>query len=173
MAKKNVTEVDTADTQEVKQQGRMNNAEKDRKQKDAMGLYIRGFSLQSISEFETIKVSVKTLTDWKKRYNWDEEKQLQNISPSEIKAMIRSNIAAIKSGKQMPYSPDGISKLAKAWGEMDDNKKKAVYYMEAYDAIIDYQTDITAKSTEKKRENNLRLLKEMRIIQESYIETLI
>ena len=173
MAKKKVIEMDTADTEEVKQQGRMRNAERDRKQKDALALYVRGFSLQSISEFETIKVGVKTLSDWKKRYHWDEEKQLQNISPNEIKAMIRSNIAAIKSGKQMPYSPDGISKLAKAWGEMDDNKKKAVYYMEAYDALIDYQTDITAKSTGKKRENNLRLLKEMRIIQDNYIETLL
>lgn len=170
---KKVKNIETADTEEVKQQGRMRNAERDRKQKDALALYVRGFSLQSISEFETIKVGIKTLTDWKKRYNWDEEKQLQNISPNEIKTMIRSNIAAIKLGKQMPYSPDGISKMAKAWGEMDDSRKKAVYSMEALDAFIDHFIDITAKSTGKKRENNLHLLKEMRIIQENYIETLI
>ena len=120
---KNKIETDTVDTEEVKQQGRMKNAERDKKQKDALGLYIRGWSLQSISEMETIKVGLKTLTNWKKRYNWEEEKKLQNISPNEIKAMIRSNIAAIKSGKQMPYKPDDISKMAKAWESMDDNRK--------------------------------------------------
>lgn len=171
--RKKVIEIETADTEEAKQQGRMRNAERDKKMKDALGLYIRGYTLQSISEMETIKVGVKTLTDWKKKYNWDEEKQLHNISPNEIKSMIRANIASIKSGKQMPYKPDDISKLASSWEKMDDIKKKAVYSMEAFDALIDYFTDITAKSTGKKRENNLFLLKEIRTIQENYIETLI
>ncbi|UDQ55004.1 hypothetical protein LJF28_04880 [Chryseobacterium indologenes] len=170
---KKIIKKDTVDTEEVKQQGRMRNAERDKKQKDALGLYVRGYSLQSISEMETIKVGVKTLTDWKKRYNWDEEKQLQNISPNEIKAMIRSNIASIKSGKQMPYKPDDISKLASAWDKMDDNQKKAVYSMEAFDAFIDWFTDITAKSKGQKREDNLSLLKTIRILQDNYIETLI
>ena len=173
MAAKKSIEIETTDTEEVKQQGRMRNAERDRKVKDAEALFIRGFSLQSISEFETIKVGVKTLTDWKKRHNWEEKKQLENISPNEIKAMIRSNIAAIKSGKQMTYKPDDISKLASAWDKMDDNKKKAVYSMEAFDAFIDYFTDIVAKSSGKKREDNLHLLKQIRTLQENYIETLI
>lgn len=172
MAKK-VIEVETVDTEDVKQQGRMRNAERDKKQKDALGLFVRGYSLQSISEMETIKVGLKTLTAWKKQFNWEEEKQLQNISPNEIKAMIRSNIAAIKSGKQMPYKPDDISKMAKAWETMDDNRKKAVYSMESFDGFIDYFTDITAQSTGKKRETNLQLLKTIRTLQENYIETLI
>ncbi|MCT2563958.1 terminase gpP N-terminus-related DNA-binding protein [Chryseobacterium herbae] len=170
---KRVKKIETTDTEEVKQQGRMRNAERDKKMKDALGLYIRGYTLQSISEMETIKVGVKTLTDWKKRHNWDDEKQLHNISPNEIKAMIRSNIASIKSGKQMPYKPDDISKLASAWDKMDDIKKKAVYSMESFDALIDWFTDITAKSSGKKREDNLLLLKKIRTLQENYIETLI
>lgn len=124
MTRKKIKEIDTADTEELKNQGRMTNAERDRKIKEAEGLYIRGFSLQSISEFETIGIRVKTLQDWKKRYDWDTKKQLHNISPSEIKAMIRSNIAAIKLGKQMPYKPDDIAKMAKAWKEIDDERKK-------------------------------------------------
>jgi len=171
--KKKIIQVDTVDSEEVKQQGRMRNAERDQKIKDAEALYIRGFSLQSISEFETIKVGVKTLTDWKKRYNWDEKKQLENISPNEIKAMIRSNIAAIKSGKQMTYKPDDISKLASAWDKMDDNRKKAVYSMEAFDGFIDWFTDTVAKSSGNKREANLQLLKTIRNLQDTYIETLI
>lgn len=166
-------QIDTVDSEEVKQQGRMRNAERDQKIKDAEALYIRGFSLQSISEFETIKVGVKTLTDWKKRYSWDEKKQLENISPNEIKAMIRSNIAAIKSGKQMTYKPDDISKLASAWDKMDDNRKKAVYSMEAFDGFIDWFTDTVAKSSGDKRESNLQLLKTIRNLQDTYIETLI
>lgn len=170
---KKVKNIETVDTEEVKQQGRMRNAERDKKMKDALGLYIRGYTLQSISGMETIKVGVKTLTDWKKKYNWDDEKQLHNISPNEIKAMIRSNIASIKLGKQMPYKPDDISKLASAWDKMDDIKKKTVYSMEAFDAFIDWMTDITAKSTGKKREDNLWLLKKVRTLQENYIDTLI
>ncbi len=28
----------------------------------------------------------------------------------------------------MPYKPDDISKMAKAWKEIDDERKKAVYW---------------------------------------------
>lgn len=171
MAKK-LKEIDTIDTEEVKQQGRMSNAERDRKIKDAEALYIRGFSLQTISEFETIKIRVKTLREWEKRYEWAEKKQLQNISPNEIKQMIRSNIAAIKLGKQMPYKPDDIAKMAKAWKEIDDERKKAVYSMEAFDAFIDWFTDIVAQSKGEKREQNLHLLKQIRLLQDNYIDTL-
>lgn len=164
--------VETADTEEVSRQGRMSNAERDRKIKDAEALYVRGFSLQAISEFETINIRVKTLRDWEKRYNWAEKKQLQNISPSEIKAMIRSNIAAVKLGKQMPYKPDDIAKMAKAWNDIDDERKKAVYSMEAFDAFIDWFTDIVAGSKGEKREDNLNLLKKIRSLQENYIDTL-
>lgn len=172
MTRKKIKEIDTADTEEIKQQGRMNNAERDRKIKEAEALFIRGFSLQSISEFETIGIRVKTLQDWKKRYNWEEKKQLQNISPSEIKAMIRSNIAAIKLGKQMPYKPDDIAKMAKAWKEIDDERKKAVYSMEAFDGFVDWLTDLVAQSKGKKREDYFQLLKEIRLLQDNYIDSL-
>lgn len=171
MAKK-LREIDTVDTEVVKQQGRMTNAERDRKIKDAEALYVRGFSLQSISEFETIKIRVKTLREWEKRYEWAEKKRLQNISPNEIKQMIRSNIAAIKLGKEMPYKPDDIAKMAKAWNQIDDERKKAVYSMEAFDAFIDWFTDVVAQSKGEKREQNLHLLKQIRLLQENYIDTL-
>lgn len=172
MTRKKIKEIDTADTEELKNQGRMTNAERDRKIKEAEALFIRGFSLQSISEFETIGIRVKTLQDWKKRYNWEEKKQLQNISPSEIKAMIRSNIAAIKLGKQMPYKPDDIAKMAKAWKEIDDERKKAVYSMEAFDGFVDWLTDLVAQSKDKKREDYFQLLKEIRLLQDNYIDSL-
>lgn len=158
---------------EVLKSGRMQNADRDKKISDALGLYVRGYSLQSISEMETILVGVKTLTSWKRKFNWDEEKQLQNISPNEIKAMIRSNIAAIKSGKAMPYKPDDISKLAASWERMDDIKKKAVYSMEAFDGFIDWFLDVIAKSKADKREKNLEYLKIIRLLQTEYIDTLI
>jgi hypothetical protein len=171
--RKKVTDIQTADTEDVKQQGRMRNAERDKKQKDALGLYVRGYSLQSISEMETIKVGIKTLNDWKKKFNWEEEKQLQNISPNEIKGMIRSNVAAIKAGKAMPYKPDDISKLASSWEKMDDHKKKAVYSMEAFDGLTDWLLDMTAQSNGKKREKNLENLQLIRMVLDEYINTLI
>nr|DAO04473.1 MAG TPA: Protein of unknown function (DUF1804) [Bacteriophage sp.] len=169
---KKIKIVETADTEEIKQQGRMTNAERDRKIKDAEALYIRGYSLQSISELETIGVRIKTLREWEKRYEWKDKKQLYNISPSEIKALIRSNVASIKLGKHMPYKPDDISKMAKAWKEIDDERKKAVYSMEAFDAFIDWFTDIVAQSKGNKREDNLQLLKQIRLLQDNYIQTL-
>jgi hypothetical protein len=158
---------------EILKSGRLANADRDKKINDALGLFIRGYSLQSISEMETIRIGVKTLNAWRVKGNWDEEKQLQNISPQEIKAMIRSNIAAIKSGKAMPYKPDDISKLAASWERMDDIKKKAVYSMEAFDAFIDWFMDVIAKSKAEKREKHLEYLKVIRLLQTEYIDTLI
>lgn len=86
--------------------------------------------------------------------------------------MIRSNIAAIKLGKQMPYKPDDIAKMAKAWKEIDDERKKAVYSMEAFDGFVDWLTDIVAQSKGQKREDNLHLLKQIRHLQDNYIDTL-
>lgn len=154
--------------------GRMSNIEKDKKMADALGMYIRGYSLQSISEMETILVGVKTLAKWAKDECWDEQKELQNISPNEIRAMILKNVAAIKSGKAMPYKPDDISKLAAAWDKMDDAKKKAVYTMEAFDAFIDFLLDKTARhKSGKKREKALETLKEVRELQDEYMQTLL
>lgn len=158
---------------ETLKSGRLANTDRDKKINDALGLFIRGYSLQSISEMETIRIGVKTLNAWRVKGNWDEEKQLQNISPQEIKKMIRSNIAAIKSGKAMPYKPDDISKLASAWDRMDDLKKKAVYSMEAFDAFIDWFMDVIAKSKADKREKYLDYLKVIRLLQTEYIDTLI
>ncbi len=153
--------------------GRMNNAERDKKQRDALGLFIRGYSFQSISQMENIKVGVATLKAWAKDHNWEEQKQLHNISPAEIKAMILKNVAAIKQGKEMPYKPDDISKLASAWERMDDNKKKAVYSMESFDQFIDYCIDKAAKMKGEKRDNFLELIKDIRTEQEEYIFTLL
>lgn len=163
----------TNKAKEVLKTGRLANVDRDKKIADALGLYVRGYSLQSISEMETIRVGVKTLNAWRVKGNWDEEKQLQNISPQEIKSMIRSNIAAIKSGKAMPYKPDDISKLAASWERMDDIKKKAVYSMEAFDSFIDWFMDVIAKSKADKREKYLEYLKAIRILQTEYIDTLI
>ena len=168
-----IKQIQTVDSEEAKQQGRLNNIEKDRKQKDALALYVRGFSLQSISEFETINIGVQTLKKWEKQFNWKEQKELANISPNEIKAMIRSNIAAYKLGKQMPHSPDQIAKMASAWDKLDDNRKKAVNSMEAFDEFIDYFLDLIAKSSGKKREDNLQLLKKIRTLQDNYIQSLL
>lgn len=165
--------MDIINKTEVSKGGRLQNADRDKKITDAKGLFIRGYSLQSISEIETISVGVQTLKAWRKAGNWDQEKQLQNISPNEIKAMIRSNIAAIKSGKAMPYKPDDISKLAAAWERMDDIKKKAVYSMEAFDSFIDWFMDVIAKSKADKREKHLEYLKIIRLLQTEYIDTLI
>jgi hypothetical protein len=120
-----------------------------------------------------INVGVPTLKSWSKEDNWEEHKQLHNISPSEIKAMILTNVAAIKQGKAMPYKPDDISKLAAAWERMDDSKKRAVYSMESFDQFIDWAIDKAAKMKGEKRDDFLETVKIIRAQQEEYIYTLL
>lgn len=170
---KKTKQIITSDNYDLSKPGRMSNADRDKKQKDALGLFVRGYSLQSISEMENIKVGVPTLSRWAKDHNWEEQKELQNISPSEIKAMILKNVAAIKLGKEMPYKPDDISKLAAAWERMDDSKKRAVYSMESFDQFMDWFMDKCARSKAKKRETDLELLKIVRTLQDEYIATLL
>lgn len=153
--------------------GRMSNEERDRLKSDALALYVRGYSIQSISKMEAINITVDTLRAWKKEGDWEEQKKLQNISPSEIKDMILKNIAAIKSGKAMPYTPDAISKLAKAWEKMDDVKKRAIYTMEAFDGFAGWMLDKATQTKGEKRENFINKLKAFRVLQDEYLNTLL
>jgi hypothetical protein len=153
--------------------GRLTNQERDRIKNDALGLFIRGYSLQSISEMETIQIQVGTLRKWAKEGDWEERKRLENISPSEIKAMILKNVAAIKSGKAMPYKPDDISKLASAWEKMDDVRKRAVYAMEAFSGFADWMLDRATKASGKKRKATIDRLQLFRELQDEYLNTLL
>ncbi len=153
--------------------GRLSNQERDRIKQDALALYVRGYSLQSISALDNILISVTTLRKWSKHEDWAEQKRLQNISPSEIKAMILKNIAAIKSGKTMPFRPDDISKLAAAWEKMDDARKRAVYSMEAFGGFADWMLDRATKTKGEKRKAFIDNLQLFRSLQDEYLNTLL
>ena len=153
--------------------GRMTNQERDRVKNDALGLFLRGYSLQSISEMETIQVGVASLRKWAKEGDWEERKKLENISPSEIKDMILKNVAAIKSGRQMPYPPDSISKLASAWEKMDDPRKRAFYTMEAFMGFAQWLIDKAFTLKGNKRKQIIELLKTVRELQDEYLTTLL
>jgi len=73
----------------------------------------------------------------------------------------------------MPFKPDDISKLPAAWEQKHDAKKRAVFTMEAFDGFIDFMLDRTAKSKAKKRERALEILKEIRELQDEYLNTLL
>lgn len=150
---------------------RLTNIERDRIKNDALSLYIRGYTYQSIAEMPNIKVGARSIREWAKAENWEEQKRLQNISPQEIKDMILKNVAAIKSGKAMPYKPDDIAKLASAWEKMDDSRKRAVYTMEAFMGFADWMLAQATKAKGPKREQWVDQLKVIRELQNEYLET--
>ena len=69
-----------------KAKGRMTAVERDYKKSQGKDLFIKGFSITNISEI--IGVGVKTLSGWRELHNWEGEKELNNIRPSEIKKLI-------------------------------------------------------------------------------------
>lgn len=154
-----------------KNTGRMTNAQRDLKKSQARDLFIKGFSLQTISEIT--EVGIKTLGSWRDADNWEHEKELNTIRPTEIKKMILEYVVAVKNGKAPPYKADDLSKISAAFDRLSDKRKKAVYSMETVDDFCSWLLDRAAKRNGKKREEALNQLKEIRVHFDAYITQLL
>lgn len=155
---------------QARNRGRLTNQERDRKIADAKGLFIKGLSIQTIAEI--IYITEDTIQKWRKLFDWDKEKELYSISPSEIKSLILENVKAIKEGKKMPYKADEISKLVSAFDKITDSRKKAVYTMESFDGFSNWIIEQAAIQKGKKRQELITITKEIRTLQDQYINTL-
>ncbi|MFV0231808.1 phage terminase small subunit-related protein [Empedobacter sp.] len=151
--------------------GRMTSAERDYKRSEAKKLYVLGLALLNISEI--IGVGEKTLRNWKELDNWEEEKDISSIKPSEIKKMILQYVLDVKNGITPRYKADDLSKVVAAWDRMDDYKKKVVNAMETFDEFADDMMLVAGQSTGKKREETLNNLKVMRPYFDKYITKLL
>jgi transposase len=154
----------------MSKKGRITNKERDQKKEEAVNLFIRGYSIQTISEM--VKISISTLRKWAKENDWDAEKENAKISPKEIQSIIRKCIIAAKNGKPMPYTADSVSKLASAWNKLDDPEKKAVLTMEAYNDFINFLLDKAIKVKPEKRKKELAFIQKIRELQDEHMNTM-
>ena len=116
---------------------------------------------------------MKTLGNWRRDGNWDEEKELAALKPSNIRRLTLKAALAIEKGEELPYSADQISKVVAAFDRINDSKKKAVYSMESIDGFSSFMLEKAAKSTGKKREEILEKIKDVRPYFDEYINQLL
>ncbi len=150
---------------------RLTNKQKDIKLSQGRNLYIKGFSLQTISEI--IEISVDSLKKWRDENDWEEAKELSNISPSEIKGLILETVKDIKEGKKPKYKADDISKLVAAFDKITDKRKQAIYTMESFNDFSNWILGKAAKSKGKKRQELIDLTQTIRTQQDEYVSHLL
>lgn len=154
-----------------KTKGRMTAAESDYKKSQAKDLFVKGFSLTNISEI--LGVGVKTLSNWRELHDWDNEKELNSIRPSEIKKLILQYVLDIRDGKKPTHKADDLAKISAAWDRMDDDRKKAVHTMESFDGFSQFMIVLAGTNTGKKRDEILELLQAIRVFFDKYVNELV
>lgn len=150
---------------------RLTAAQADYKKSQGKDLFIKGFSITNI--YEIIGIGVKTLGKWRDEDDWETEKELSNIKPSEIKNLILRYVLDIKEGKTPKHKADDLSKIAAAFDRLNDGRKKAVYTMESIDGFSSYMLEKAGKNTGKKREDLLNKLKDIRPDFDAYVSELL
>ena len=150
---------------------RLTAAQADYKKSQGKDLFIKGFSITNISEI--IGIGTKTLAKWRDEDDWEKEKELSNIKPSEIKNLILRYVLDIKEGKKPSHKADDLSKIAAAFDRLNDSRKKAVYTMESIDGFCSFMLEKAGKNTGKKRESLLELTKEIRPYFDAYVNELL
>lgn len=151
--------------------GRISNAERDKKKSDGKNLYCKGLSFQSISQI--VGISIDSLKNWAKAENWDEEKDLYNITPNSLRKMVLELVRDMKAGKDSTYTADEISKLASAFEKLGDKDKKTAFAMSTFDDFSDWMLLEVTKFKAKDQTEGIQLVKKIREFQEKYIQTLL
>lgn len=150
---------------------RLTAAESDYKKSQARELFVKGFSITNISEI--IGIGTKTLGNWRAAQNWDEEKEISALKPSNIRRLTLKMALAIEKGEDLPYKADDISKVVAAFDRITDTKKIAVYTMESIDGFSSYVLQRAAQNTGKKRDEILTIIKTIRPLFDDYITELL
>lgn len=155
----------------TKPKGRMTSADRDYKKSQGKDLFVKGFSVTNISEI--IGVGIKTIAGWRDAHNWEGEKELNAIRPSEIKKLILQYVLDIKDGKTPKHKADDLAKISAAFDRLNDDRKKAVYTMESIDGFSQFMMLEAGNSVGKKREDVLEQLKNIRIHFDKYVTQLL
>jgi transposase len=155
----------------TKSKGRMTSVERDYKKSQGKDLFIKGFSIPNISEI--IGVGIKTLSGWRDLHNWEGEKELNNIRPSEIKKLILQYVLDIKEGRTPKHKADDLAKISAAFDRLNDSRKTAVYTMESIDGFCQFMVVEAGQNTGKKRDELIELIKVIRPQFDKYVNNLL
>ncbi|HAO08197.1 MAG TPA: hypothetical protein DCQ50_14705 [Chryseobacterium sp.] len=150
---------------------RLTAAESDYKKSQGKELFLKGFTIANISEI--IGIGIKTLGNWRNDGNWDDEKELSALKPSNIRKLTLKCALAIEQGKPLPYKADDVVKVVAAFDRITDSKKIAVYTMESVDGFSSHMLEKAGKNTGKKRDELLELLKLIRPHFDEYVTELL
>ncbi len=150
---------------------RLTASESDYKKSQGKELFVKGFTISNISEI--IGIGLKTLGKWRDEGNWEDEKDLASLKPSNIRKLTLKMALAVERGEELPYKADDISKIVAAFDRITDSKKIAVYTMESIDNFSSYMLEQAGKSTGKKRETLLQVLKTIRPHFDNYVSELL
>lgn len=150
---------------------RLTAAEADYKKSQGKELFVKGFTITNVSEI--IGIGVKTLAKWRDEGNWEEEKELASLKPSNIRKLTLKMALAIQNNEPLPYKADDVSKVVAAFDRVTDSKKIAVYTMESIDGFCSFMLEKAGKNIGKKREDLLNKIKEMRPFFDEYITELL
>lgn len=155
----------------TKSKGRMTSVERDYKKSQGKDLFIKGFSISNISEI--IGVGIKTLSGWRDLHNWEGEKELNNIRPSEIKKLILQYVLDIKEGRTPKHKADDLAKISAAFDRLNDSRKTAVYTMESIDGFCQFMVVEAGQNIGKKRDELIELIKVIRPQFDKYVNNLL
>lgn len=150
---------------------RLKAADADYKKSQGKELFVKGFTITNISEI--IGIGIKTLAKWRDEDDWEEEKELASLKPSNIRKLTLKMALAIEKGEKLPYKADDVSKVVAAFDRITDSKKIAVYTMESIDGFSSYMLEKAGKNTGKKRDALLDLIKEIRPHFDAYVTELL
>ena len=150
---------------------RLTSQVRDRKQSEGRQLYVAGFSLTNISGI--IGIGIKTLGVWRIEDKWDEEKELNSITPSAIRRLTLKQALAIEKGEKLPYKTNDIINTVAAFDRITDSKKIAVYSMESINNFSNFMLEKAAVSKPKKREEIIEAVKNIRPYFDQFISKLI
>lgn len=127
----------------------------------AKDMYVRGMSIEVIAD--VMGLALRTVKDWAKEQNFEQARQLNSISLSEIRAMILAGLNDIREGRTPKLKPDDASKYASAFEKMSDKSKLIPYMYELFQELtLEYSNSIERSKTASEKQLYLSELKNLR-----------
>jgi hypothetical protein len=140
---------------------RMSNTERDDKIRQGFDMFSAGISEQIISE--TLDVNINTVYRWKKEYNWDDRRKVNQLTMGEIRKSIIDSWDDLKNGKKPAITPDMASKYAAAFEKFSDKRKTLSYMFETFEMLTnELLLDVQNAKNEKQKDDLLKFAKRVR-----------
>ena len=109
---------------------RMSNTERDDKIRQGFDMFDAGISEATIAEI--LDVNINTVYRWKKENDWENRKQVNQLSMGEIRKTILQSWDDCVNGRVPKIHPDTASKFAAAFEKFSDKSKTLSYMFEIF-----------------------------------------